>query len=425
MKCLSFFVFIFFVYTAEAQVPDHIYASNIKAVKFNVYGNPLAYPVWTLNSADRMELNFDDIDGNVRNYSYTYQLCNADWSPAMLSQFDYMSGFSQVRLTNYKISSIALTKYTHYQAILPDRSCMPTRSGNYLLKVFSDGDTSKLLFSRRLLVVVQNVAIAVQVQQPFNGQFFKTHQKIQFSVNTSKLNLVNAMQQVSVCILQNNRWDNYLRNIRPTFIKPGSLEYNTENDCIIPGGREWRWLDLRSFRLQSDRVEKADYDKSGTQVYIRPDLDRSQQRFVYYRDNNGMFYNDVTESINPLWQADFATVHFRYVPPGKAAIAGKNVYLFGELSNYGQAEQAMMRFNDQEGWYEASLFLKQGYYDYSYITKNSNNTNPSFEFTEGNFWDTENNYTILVYYRALGGRSDELIGFTRINSLVGRQGIGF
>ena len=164
MKQLSILIILFVCMSAKAQVPDHIYADNIKSIKFNVSGNPLAYPVWTLNSGDRMELHFDDLNGNVRNYSYTYQLCNADWSQAMLSQFDYISGFSQVRINTYRVSSIALTKYTHYQAMLPDRSCLPSRSGNYLLKVFADGDTSKMLFSRRFLVVTPGVDIAAHQQ---------------------------------------------------------------------------------------------------------------------------------------------------------------------------------------------------------------------------------------------------------------------
>lgn len=420
MKSLSFLISIALCFTLRAQVPDHIYAANIKTVKFSVYGNPQAYPVWILNSGDRMQLDFDDMDANVKNYSYTYQLCNADWSAAMLSSFDYINGFSQMRIGNYHVSSIAFTKYTHYQALLPERGSLPTRSGNYLLKVFLNGDTSQLAFTRRLLVVDQKVEIGARIQQPFNGQFFNSHQKIQFTVNTSRLNLMNAIQQVSVCILQNNRWDNYLNNIRPTFIRQGSLEYNTENDCIFPGGREWRWLDLRSFRLQSDRVERAIYNNNSTEVFVKPDADRSKQRFIFYRDINGMFYNDVTESVNPLWQADYATVHFTYVPPGNAAL-GKDVYLFGELTNYGDMDGAHMRFNEQKGVYETALLLKQGYYDYAYITSD-NGLHPSFELTEGNFWETENNYTILVYYRPLGGRADELIGFTRINSLAGRQG---
>jgi hypothetical protein len=138
-----------------------------------------------------------------------------------------------------------------------------------------------------------------------------------------------------------------------------------------------------------------------------------------------MFYNDVTETINPWWQADYATVHFRFAPPGKAPYPGKDLFLVGELTNYGDLDSALMHFNPQEGVYQTSLFLKQGYYDYVYITRNADGSDPSFQYTEGNFQETESNYTILVYYRPLGGRADELVGFTRVNSVVARKGLGF
>ena len=411
---------IFGCFTVSAQLPGHIFASNIATVKFSPRGNPLAPAIFRLGSGDQLELHFDDLDGNVKNYSYTYQLCNADWSPAILSTFDFISGFSQMRLTNYRVSSIALTKYTHYQAVLPERNSMPSRSGNYLVVVFADGDPTKIMFTRRLLVVDQKADVALQILQPFNGINFRSSQKLQFSVNTSRLNMMNPMQQVNVCLIQNNRWDNYISNIRPTFVRQGMLEYNTETDALFQGGREWRWLDLRSFRLQSDRVEKADYGKSATDVFVKPDLDRSQQRFVFYRDNNGMFYTETAENINPFWQADYATVHFRFVPPGNQPFQGKELYLTGELTNYGDMSKAKMIFNPANGMYETSLFLKQGYYDYGYATRESASARPSFEFTEGDYWETENNYMILVYYRALGGRADELIGATQLNSMVGR-----
>lgn len=416
-------VLLLTVYIASAQVPDKVYAANIHNVKLNFYGNQLAYPVIRLNTNDQLELNFDDLGGGVRNYSYTWQLCNADWSKTILSEFDYIKGFTQNRITTYRNSSIALVKYTHYMVTLPERNCQPSRSGNYLLKAFSDGDTSHVLFTRRVLVTDEKATVGVQIQQPFSGQFFKTHQKLQFSVNIPNgLNLINAMQQVKVCILQNNRWDNAVVNIRPTFIRQNILEYNTENDAVFPGGREWRWLDLRSFRLQSDRVETAKYNTGSTDVFVKPDLDRSPQRLVFYRDNNGMYYNDVNESINPLWQADFANVHFTFVPKDNQPMINKEVYVFGELTNYGIDDDAKMTYNAAKGVYESTLLLKQGYYNYCYVTVDKTNPKPSFEFTEGNFWDTENNYTILVYYRSINGRVDELIGITRINSLTGRNG---
>ena len=180
----------------------------------------------------------------------------------MLSHFDFIKGFSQVRLNTYRISSIAFTKYTHYQAMIPDRNCIPSRSGNYMLKVFLNSDTSKLIISKRMMVVQEMSSVKAEVQQPFNGQLFRTHQKIQFRVNLNEqLNVVNAIQQIKVVIMQNNRWDNAVTDIRPTFFSRNVLEYNTENDCVFPAGKEWRWVDLRSFRLQSERIANAKYSK--------------------------------------------------------------------------------------------------------------------------------------------------------------------
>ena len=411
----------------NAQIPEAVYSASIKTVQLFPYGNQFGYPVLGLNSADRLELHFDDTEAGVKNYSYTYQLCNADWTPAMVSQFDFIRGFSQVRLTTYRVSSVALTRYTHYQAVLPDKNCVPARSGNYILKVFRDGDTSKLIFTKKLLVVGEKAVIAASIQQPFNGQIFRTHQKIQLRVNLNEgLNVVNANQQVKVMILQNNRWDNAIQNIRPTFFSRNTLDFNSENDCVFPAGKEWRWVDLRSFRLQSDRVESAKYSNTATDVIVKPDADRSQQRFNFFRDRNGMYSIETTENINPLWQADYATVNFSFVPPGNSPFANKDIYLFGELTNYDLRESAKMKYDAEKGVYYTSLFLKQGYYDYCYVTidRDDRKRIASFEMTEGNYWETENEYTILVYYRDLAGRADELIGISHINSLTGRPGLG-
>ena len=180
-----------------AQIPDAVYTPTIHTVQLHVKGNQLGIPILRPNSIEQLELHFDDMDPVVRNYSYTFQLCNADWTPAMVSQFDFLKGFSQVRITTYRVSSIAFTRYIHYQAVLPDRNCVPTRSGNYILKVFRDGDTSKLAISKRILIVEEKSQIVGQIQQPFNGQIFRTHQKIQFKVNLSEqLNITNHLQQL-------------------------------------------------------------------------------------------------------------------------------------------------------------------------------------------------------------------------------------
>lgn len=409
-----------------AQIPDAVYTPTIHTVQLHIKGNQLGIPILRPNSIEQLELHFDDMDPVVRNYSYTFQLCNADWTPAMVSQFDFLKGFSQVRITTYRVSSIAFTRYIHYQAVLPDRNCVPTRSGNYILKVFRDGDTSKLAISKRILIVEEKSQIVGQIQQPFNGQIFRTHQKIQFKVNLSEqLNITNHLQQLKVVILQNNRWDNAITDIKPTFFSRNQMEFNTENDCIFPAGKEWRWLDLRSLRLQSDRVMDAKYSTTGTEVFVKPDMDRSNQRFSFFRDNNGRFTTSTIESINPYWQADYANVHFSFVAANNQQLPGRDVYIIGQLTNYEISDKTKLSFNPEIGAYEIALKLKQGYYDYAYITldRSKPRSKAEFDFTEGNYWESENDYTILVYYRALGGRADELVGIGNINSLAGRSGL--
>ncbi|MBL7703264.1 MAG: DUF5103 domain-containing protein [Ferruginibacter sp.] len=410
--------------SAFAQMGDVVFKENIVAVRFHMYGDQESLPVYKINSGDQLELNFDDLDANVKNYYYSLQLCDYDWRPVDISPFLYTKGFTQQRINTYRYSSIALTRYTHYQALLPDRNTTLTMSGNFILKVFLDGDTSKLAFTRRMLVLDQKAAIGGQITQPFAPQLYRTHQKVLFNANIKGLNTFSAAQQVKVVILQNNRWDNCLKDIKPTFVRSNTLEYSMENNLVFPAGKEWRWLDLRSFRLQSDRVKKADYRKDGTDMYLFPDADRTSQRYVYFRDLNGMYLVETYETINPYWQGDFAQVHFSFAPPNAAPYTDKDIYLAGQLTNYEFNDKTKMVFNAQSEMYECKAFLKQGYYNYTYVAVDK--TDPSIRRDlEGDYWETENTYTILMYFKSFTDRADQLIGVGKISSRTDKPGISF
>ena len=407
-----------------AQQPDKIYKSYIATAQLFQYGNQSQLPIYTINGGERIQLEFDDLEGNVKNYYYTYQLCDYNWKPVNLSPFDYIKGFTQNRITTYRYSSIALTRYTHYQIILPEQNSVPAKSGNYILKVFLDGDTSKTAFTKRLLVVETKASVSALVVQLLSAQNFTSYQKVRFTVTTSDINAFSSAQQIKVVVLQNNRWDNAQKDIVPTFVRGNVLDYSNENIAQFPGGKEWRWLDIRSFRLQSDRIEHADYGKTFTNMYVVPDIDRSAQRYVYYPDYNGTFNIITYESINPFWQGDYATVKFSFAPPGGKQIDGKNIYVAGQFTGFETTDKYKMRFNESTGMYEASVFMKQGYYSYTYLTEDENGVNKT-NLLEGNYWETENNYTILVYYKSFTDRTDQLIGVGQINSRRDRPGLRF
>lgn len=402
----------------RAQVPDFVYSPSIGTPQLFMAGNQTAYPILRMNTADQLELHFDDFDG-VKNYYYTVVLCNEDWTPAEVSEFDYIKGFSQIRIDNYTLSSVALTHYAHYQAVVPDPNCQLIHSGNYLLKVYLDGDTSKLAFTKRFLVVDSRVPIASQLLTPTNPELSHTYQNIQFRLNTAQINPANPLDQVKVDVLQNYRWDNAIRQLKPTFAVNNRLEYTNPDDVNFEGGYEWRWIDLESYRFQSARVESVNYGKTETDIIAKPDPELSHREYYFFQDYDGKFLVRMTESYNALFQGDYATVHFSFVPPGGAAFPDKDVYMIGRFNGEGLNDSTRMVFNPGTGRYERSFFMKMGYYSYSYVTvdRNDPSMRPSFVLTEGNHVETENEYMILVYYRALGSRADELVGMTRFNSL--------
>jgi hypothetical protein len=415
-------LFVLVALRTEAQIPDHIYKDNIRTVKLYKAGDIYSYPALLLNSGDQLELHFDDMDGDMKYYYYTFQLCNADWRPADIQSFDYIRGFQTNRITTYRNSSIIPTRYTHYQATFPERNSVPTRSGNYLLKVFLNDDTSKLVFTKRFLVINPKTSVSAVITQPFNASFFKTHQRVQIAVNTANAQINSfSPQDLKVTVLQNNVWSTGVLIDRPTIFRGNYFEYSDEDATTFQAGKEWRWLDLRSLRLLSDRMQKIiDTNRYRTDVIVKPDAERRDQVYVYYRDYDGIYTVENIDNTNPYWQSDYAWVHFTFVPPGNRAYEGKSVYLFGELTNFQPDESSKMIFNEEKGIYEKELYLKQGYYNYSYVTMTDRRdiASVSLENTEGNYWGTENNYMVLVYYRPFGARADELIGYTRVNSAV-------
>ncbi|HXB07924.1 MAG TPA: hypothetical protein VNW04_12420, partial [Puia sp.] len=242
---------------------------------------------------------------------------------------------------------------------------------------------------------------------------------IQFRLNVSAINPANPLDQIRVVVLQNYRWDNAIHGVKPRIYLNNDLQYNGADDFNFEGGSEWRWVDLQSFRFQSDRVQSANYGKTSTEIFLKPDMDRSQREFYFYKDYNGGFILQTTEPYSPLYQTDYATVHFVFVPGGNIPLDNKDVYVLGRFTGGGPNDSCRMVWNAAKGAYTRDFRLKQGFYSYSYVSVDRNDASMkgSFTQTEGNHVETENDYMILVYYRALGARADELVGISRFNSL--------
>lgn len=417
---ILFIATIFSVSTQAQRTPDADYMSNVQSIQFTVAGKPLLYPVVNLGETGKLRLDFDDLDNKVKNYYYTFVHCNADWQPSTLFPATYIKGFINKRITDYKPSVISKTRYMHYTVYLPEQGTQPTHSGNYILKVFLDGDTSKLAFTRRLMIVENIAGISAKVQQPFDAGKMYTHQKINFEVNASMLPISSPYTQLKVSVLQNYRWDNASMNLQPNFIKGNIYEYNDENKLVFESGKEFRWLDMTNMRMKSDKIVSISETENMFKTELHTESDRVSSPFLRYDDFNGSWIVRTTDAnkTNPNTNGDYALVTFRFAPSNPKEFENKDIYIAGRMTNYLMNEKTKMTWNPVTNIYEQTLLLKEGYYTYTYISKNKNtDEKPEFAYTEGNDWQAENNYTILVYYRAMSDFADRLVGIKDINSV--------
>ena len=397
--------------------PDQIFDAAIHTVLVTPYGNPIGMPIITLNEATSLQISFDDFKAAYENYYYAIELRDDNWEPVSLSPFDYTQGFSQNKITSFSISSISVQNYYHYEFSLPNENCKPTKAGNYIVKVFKDGNPNSLIFTKRFYVSDASVAVFASVQEPFDGNISKTHQKIQLSLDVKKIPYFQP-GQLSIQVIQNTRYSDAIKVIAPSFIRGNNVEYNSDRDLIFPSGKEFRWLDLQSLRLQSDRVLKFENTEHSNKVIVKPDLSRASTAYYSFKDLNGSFLISNMESLQSENQNDYAQVQFTYLPKDGIPYMGETLYLSGAFTGNCLNKDAAMQFNTQKGVYEKMLLLKQGYYSYQYILRDQNDPQPNQDFmeTEGDHWETENNYTILVYYTQAGARYPSLVGFSTINS---------
>lgn len=428
-QALRFFapiIFLLAIFKLPAQDEglrnyDYTYLDNIRSVKFHSEGLLLSYPIIELGGAARLALSFDDIDGDVKDYIYTFVHCDINWQPSNLQEMEYLEGFTGERIQQFSFSFKTLWPYTHYELSLPNNDLRWLQSGNYLLKVYDDTDERRLAITRRFVVVEPLLGIGPQVLRASQVSKFRTHQEIDFVVDHPRLKIQNPLQEIRAVILQNGRWDNAVTDVPPKFIRPNSLIFDYQDRVVFPGGKEFRFADLRSLRLVSFNVLSVDRTDDGIFIQLKKDQFRAQQSYTTFEDINGNFVLETTDQDDNDLAGEYCEVFFTL--NAEQPYSGKEVYLFGAFTEWQLKPEYRMAYNESRNGYVGKALLKQGYYDYSYavLDEEANNSQnkqpvPDMGVVEGNSFETENEYTILIYYRPFGSRFDRVVGAATFTS---------
>jgi hypothetical protein len=422
-----FFPFFLFPLLALAQNDDYFddtflryedrtYQKGIKTVQFHVRNVPLSLPVIKLGSSEQLQLQFDELDAEYQDYTYTVIHCDRNWEPTNIPQQEYIDGFLEENILNYDFSFNTVQQYIHYSFSVPNQNLRLKLSGNYVLIVYKDFDREKPIITRRFRVYEQLVEIAARVRIPMIINQRRTHQQLDVEIIHPDFDIRNPFADVALHIQQNYRWDNIKTDMKPIFIKDQRLVYDNMGEVVFEGGNEFRWIDTRSLRYQPENVSNIWYDPDSMKnhVFLIPDKVLSKDHYRTFPDINGAFSIDVREGTDPTRDADYALIHhsLKYQDP----ILDGGLYLYGGLTDWQIKPEHRLEYNYRDRTYEGSTYLKQGYYNYQYIYLRDGATEGETEITEGSFFDARQIYTLYVYHQQMGSRYDRLIGHSIITS---------
>ena len=393
---------------------DDVYSDLIKTIKFHPAGLPLSYPVVELGGSTFLELSFDAMEEDSRDFVYTIQHCDKGWKPSLLSELEYIEGFSEGDIYNYDYSFNTRTVFTNYSLLLPNDDIRWTKSGNYVLKVY-DEDAEELVFTRRFMVVESIYKIDAQMARTAMVDKSTTHQEIDFKVTHEGIPIRSPLQEVQAVVLQNGRWDNASPFLYPKFARHEELLFDYQNRIVFSAGKEYRFLDIRTLEGRAEKVVNISKYADRYEVALEKEFPRVASSYFFAKDINGNFVIESLDRRNFALESDYAYVLFVLTTP--TPVHNGEVYIVGNMTDWKPREEFRMVYNPAISAYVAKPLLKQGYYNYKYAVVHKDTSDViDLEELEGNWYQTENEYLILVYQRPFGERYDRLVAAKTIGS---------
>lgn len=395
---------------------DNVFKDNIKTVQLYKEGWNLSYPLIKNNSDEKLILHFDVLGNQIETYYYTFIHCTKDWEKSDIFFNDYIDGFPENQIEEFKSSFNTTVNYIHFKLTFPNDRIRFKLSGNYILQVYPVNEPDKPILTRRFIVTENAVMISPDAHRPRMTDDNNSSQQIDFTLNYSGLTINDPSRNIYAFILQNGLWTNSKKNLKPDFNGNNELKYNSLSDKnIFAGGNEYRYFDIKSIKYKSEFVNRIDFAISNYNVFLLPSENREFKPYFYWQDFNGKYYIAIQEGKEPETDADYVYVYFTL--PSKYFAGGEKIYVYGALTDWKLNKDNLMVYNFEKAQYELTMLLKQGWYNYEYVfLKEGDSGNDPTKF-EGSHYETENDYLILVYYRNPRERYDRVIGTAVANTL--------
>ena len=389
---------------------------NIKSLQiFNPQTNDNT-PVIRIGGSESLFFIFDDMNAGYKRYQYSIEHRNADWSESNIFQSEFLVGVNSDYVRTHKNSFNTYQKYTNYQIQFPNEQMNIKLAGNYLLKVYLDND-SKPIFTQCFSVYQPITDVGVMISRYNNPTEKELNQRLQIQVTSGTQNLIEAQDGAKLFLMKNNNWnEGYFVN-RPTFSRNNQLTYNDIN-MLFAGGAEYNWFDNKNLEVASLTTESTFRKDSVYHTVLRADFPKYNLPYDDFPDINGNFFirnNRYGNEYAANSEADYAWVYFA-LENFEDQQGLYEPYVVGAFNKWQIDEDSKLLKDEKTGLWVTELFLKQGYYNYQYVVKNTKTGKIDPNYVSGSFCHVLNQYQVLFYYRPWGQRYDVLMGYGTGNS---------
>ena len=404
---------ILFCFTlATAQVENEIVPPyNIKTVSF-VQNNQNVVPIFQLG--DAFQLQFDDLYGNDASYFYEIVHCDYNWNPSDIQKRDYLQGFDNQRIQECSSSFNCLQIYTHYRLPFPNSTTQLKISGNYMLKILNED--KEVVFSRKFIVYENLATVPIQIKRARTVTNLDSKHNLEFTIKSNVINFQNPLKNIKTVLLQNGKFNNAISNIKPQFTIGNDLVYKYDTPTQFWAGNEFLYFDNKEIRVASNTISRVDNQKDIYSSYLFTNEARANSNYYNNQDVNGNFVIRRLFAENSDVEADYAWVYFSLSAPLFRSSDGA-IYVTGMFNNYALTAENKMEYNPEKAIYEKAILIKQGFTNFEYLAVKPNGSIDSENAIDGNYFQTENEYTVLVYYKEDTDRFTRIIGKGSASSL--------
>ena len=393
-------------FSSKAQV-QQIFNRNIKTLTLTVDDDPTLPPYLAFGGRQYIDIEWDEMSHDYKRYRYHIDHCDWDWQPTDgIFESDYLIGMNDQLVEDYEKSFNTTQIYTHYRLRVPSKEIKLRLSGNYRVRIYEEDAEDEPVLEARFSFYEKEAGIVAQLSSNTDVDFNDSHQQMTLSIGYGALSIFDPERDLKVIVMQNRRWDSRVEGLVPNIRRANGIEFTHNRNLIFPAGNEYHRFEILDVHRTATGVDRIEWFEPYYHATLFPAV--IDHAYSYSEDQNGVYVVRSSDNYDDWTTAEYVIVHFFLKTP---RLQGGDVYVSGWWTGQTFNPDCKMEYDAVHQYYHAAILLKQGYYSYEFVQKDG-----LMQRTMGSFFETENEYEVLVYYRQQGSRYDRLVGFSMMHN---------